>query len=327
VETRYDLAGVRSIGAWIGQGPGGRCAEGAPRLGSAFTLLELLVVISIIALLISILVPAMTGAKNEASAAKCLANLREISSATSQYMENDERRQIIWYHYPVDPRFGGSVRTCTPWVFGGFKAPNPNEDDSNVDSSLYPAQLRPLNGILAADVQGSLSPNIRGDDIIDVYKCSADRSNSTSIISEDITNVEEEGRSSWEANGSSYTLNTRWAQGYANANGGNFTLEDYLYGMPEDRIPFAQRLAPHLVGDGASRFIMWVEQGFYSATYRASPDLPNGAAPKRRGWHRKFSNWCVGFADGHALYGFYDTRLSNGGMGGTIWQPNFRPAM
>jgi len=290
-----------------------------------FTLLEVLVVVSIIALLISILLPVMTGARNEATTAKCLANLREISAASSQYMENDEQRQVVWYYYPVNRDFSGSVQTCTPWVFGGFKAPNPDPSDGNVDSSLYPAQLRPLNGILAPHVQGSLAWSIRGNDIIDIYICPADRTNSTSIISEDITDVEEESRSSWEANGSSYTLNTRWAQGYSHDNGGNFTLEDFRVGRAPDNIPFGKKLSPHLIGDGAARFIMWVEQGFYSATYRAWPTLPNGAAPKRRGWHRKFSYWCVGFADGHALYGHYDTRLTGGGLSGTIWQPNFSP--
>jgi hypothetical protein len=79
-----------------------------------------------------------------------------------------------------------------------------------------------------------------------------------------------------------------------------------------------------LIGDEAARFILWCEQGFYGATYRATPQLPNGAAGQRHGWHRKFSCWAAGFADGHAIYGYYDTRLTSG-LGGTIWQPNFSP--
>jgi hypothetical protein len=43
----------------------------------------------------------------------------------------------------------------------------------------------------------------------------------------------------------------------------------------------------------------------------------------RYGWHRKFSSYSVGFADGHGRYGFFDTRQIFG-LGGTIWQPNFR---
>jgi prepilin-type N-terminal cleavage/methylation domain-containing protein len=289
----------------------------------AFTLLELLVVISIIALLISILMPAMSNAKNEAATAKCLANIRSIAQATAMYVDTGETRVLPWYQYPAHAFFKDQVKTCTPWVFGGFKAPNPDPTDLQVDSSLYPAQLRPLNAFLAPDVQGSFMASERGTDIIEVYKCPSDRSFTTSLISYDPTDVEEEARSSWEANGTSYTLNTRWAQGYTQP-GGDFILDDFLLGRAPENIPFGAKLSPHLIGDGAARFIIWGEQGFYSATYRATYELPNGAAPLRRGWHRKFSSWTAGFADGHAAYGYYDTRLA-AGLGGTIWQPNFQP--
>lgn len=316
---------VMSMGAQAASTCGVSRSAYGDRPHSAFTLLELLVVVSVIALLISILVPAMAGARNEATTTKCLANLREMLAATLQYMEGDEQRQVVWYYYP--PHFvfeNDGIKPYTPWIFGGFKAPSPDSDSKKADSSLYPAQLRPLNAIVAPQVEGSLSRAVRGNDVIDIYKCPSDRSNSTSIIKENVTDVEEENKSSWEVNGSSYTLNTRFAQGYRQANGGDFELDDFVSGAAPDNVPFGKRLSRHLIGDGAARFIMWGEQGFYSATYRATPELPNGAAPRRRGWHRKFSSWSVGFADGHALYGYYDTRLTHG-LGGTIWQPNFSP--
>jgi prepilin-type N-terminal cleavage/methylation domain-containing protein/prepilin-type processing-associated H-X9-DG protein len=110
-----------------------------------FTLIELLVVVAIIALLVSILVPALGKAREQARIVVCAANLRAIGVAWEFYLEDNGDRF---------PPFGQNIH----WFYGG-------KHPSIASGNALP--FRPLNPYAAL-----ASTN---QDAAEIFRCPSDR--------------------------------------------------------------------------------------------------------------------------------------------------------
>ena len=87
-----------------------------------FTLIELLVVIAIIALLMGILLPALSRARKQAKSVVCHNNLKQIGYGVNFYAENFDL---------FIPRGHGSATTIKPWfiLFMPYLSQKPIDDD------------------------------------------------------------------------------------------------------------------------------------------------------------------------------------------------------
>src|SRR5688500_5685345 len=102
---------------------------------TAFTLVELLVVIGIIAVLISILLPALTAARRQAAVVQCSSNMRQIAMAILMYADANKGK--------LPP---AQINAATPinGVPNGFWWPNELVRGGYIKSpSLYPAPGSP----------------------------------------------------------------------------------------------------------------------------------------------------------------------------------------
>ncbi len=271
------------------------------RQRGGFTLIELLVVVAIIALLISILLPSLQGAREEAKKAKCLANLKQVGTAMAQYFleTNDwfpweKRNGLYWLHGFY---YGGHPGRPAWWGYSDTTfRDTPNGRPFN--QYLYP-------NLPDYDVQPT-DPQFEKVRDMAIFECPSDKGGVWMNNPSQDPETFSPHTLYWES-GTSYDENyhfvTEWALNFPDPN------------TPGWRLHWLQRANAYLKQQlrfWSSMFIITYEDAFDSSMWNRIP---------RRGWHKKWNKHSFLFLDGHSAN--IITKVSQRPY---IWGPSWKSA-
>jgi len=125
----------------------------SPVLRSAFTLVELLVVIGVISALIAILLPTLRRARQAADSAACLSNLRQIGQASAMYRHDTGRLPFFFtLHRGGDSVVPPGSGTGTTVQYSVFSFGGRTTHDGIASGCYIDESEKPLTRYIARDV-------------------------------------------------------------------------------------------------------------------------------------------------------------------------------
>lgn len=250
-----------------------------------FTLIELLVVVAIIAVLISILLPSLSEAREQGKVAKCVANLKMTLTATHSYF-NDSN--------DVFPFMVKASGICS-WSYAGQKTDDYWKGPAG-GSFYFEPKDKVMNRHILNVALDTLDVNTKPESL----HCPSDKqSNQRKYIDpNDTTPI-----SSWDDVGLSYHYNL-------------YSIIDVGPGSPWKNDGWAVRgraLVRESQAGFSGRFTLLFEDAVDWSLYDLTQEI---------GYHRKFSKHAAGYLDAHAEYRLLDTR-SYCGPGWVTINPNW----
>jgi prepilin-type N-terminal cleavage/methylation domain-containing protein/prepilin-type processing-associated H-X9-DG protein len=259
----------------------------------AFSLIELLVVIGIIALLMTLLIPSLSRAKELTRIAVCKSNLRQIGTAMVMYFADNRD----WFPFEKSNDLN-YLRDC---YYGGHPGRQWPNDPANWWGYVRPEWRdtpggRPFNMYLYPGLPNWDVPP--GHPLYDavrnlpVFRCPSD----TGGFWQYDPNLTPVGPLLYSERGTSYTVNY------------HFTL-NWAIGLYRGRwLQRANALLRVQMQTSAARFLILFEDPLDSSIWLRIP---------RRGWHNRWVQHSVLFLDGHAEHTKIDpsTRTGREGYG------------
>ena len=244
----------------------------------AFTLIEVLISLAILSLLMALLIPAMSRARESARLAGCLSNLHQIMIATLSY--TDENNDQFPFPKPNsldyldNYGFGGRYTTSNKKILASIQLPQ----NRPLNRFLYPQQFARNTHYSRRELGDPNKFNIP------LFECPSDDSFNYTERSRDQKPIPAYTQSAYFTTGSSYAFNASWMG----------TTQLFRYSDIADWYSWNQGMKMFSRAKSAypSRFVAYLDEpaNFLSA-FRVRPEIPH---------HTESDAYSLAFLDAHA---------------------------